>query len=564
LEHILLICLLHRLRKGNIVSARQSSESAQELVANTLGGFLASPPPGTPREVIEALTLMAGNPQDPLPPRLYFEAVEQAPTAISITDVEATILYVNRAFEMLTGYKREEVMGKNESILSSNATPYSIYQQLWRTIRRKQTWTGTLVNRNKAGADYIAELTIAPVLDRNGDVRYFLGMHRDVTKMHTLEVELREQKTRIEAVLDAAPVVVALLDSSGHVILDNQEYKKLLGDLRHREPAQALCAAIREQVGLDPLVECLAGRGFKDLEISIETSGPGGNRWFACTGSPADEFDSSARSYFGRNTKGERRLLLLANEVTARRREIERTHLENLRARLAEQQLVHEMHEALAAAIYQLQTPMNVISAAAAMARGGTANLGNLAGMLDEINRSGTQALAALKAALPEEPREARAMVNVNELLRQVLELETDRLLAAGIVVDWRPAQVLPELPGQKNQLRSLFKHLIDNAIHALNESSRAQRELVLTTRRLTDAVEVQIQDNGPGIPTASRYRVFEPFFIGWRHRRGKAGMGLALSQEIVNGHGGCLEVDPEFEDGCRMRLTLSTVRADE
>jgi nitrogen fixation negative regulator NifL len=545
------------------VSAQQSP-SAQELVANTLGEFLATPPPGTPGEVIEALTLMAGNPKDPLPPRLYFEAVEQAPTAISITDVQATILYVNRAFEMLTGYRREEVMGQNESILSSNATPFSIYQQLWRTIRRKQSWSGTLVNRNKGNTDYIAELTIAPVLDRDGEIKYFLGMHRDVTKMHTLEVEVREQKTRIEAVLDAAPVVVVLLDASGRVVLDNQEYKKLLGDLRGREPAQALCEAIREQVGLDPLTECLAGRGFKDLEVSLETPGPGGTRWFACTASPADEFDSSARAYFGRNTKGERRLLLLANEVTGRRREIERAHLENLRARLAEQQLIHGMHEALTAAIYQLQTPMNVINAATAMAQGGTANLANLAGMLREITRSGTQALTALKAALPEEPREAGAMVNVNELLRQVLELETDRLLAAGIVVDWRPAQVLPELPGQKNQLRSLFKHLIDNAIHALNESSRTQRELVLTTRGLPGAVEVEVQDNGPGIPVANRYRVFEPFFIGWRHRRGKAGMGLALSQEIVNQHGGCLEVDPEFEDGCRLRLTLSTVRADE
>ena len=67
--------------------------------SSALGAFLASPPPGTPGEVIEALTLMAGDPADPLPPRLFFEAVEQAPSAISITDARATILYANRAFE---------------------------------------------------------------------------------------------------------------------------------------------------------------------------------------------------------------------------------------------------------------------------------------------------------------------------------------------------------------------------------------------------------------------------------------------------------------------------------
>jgi C4-dicarboxylate-specific signal transduction histidine kinase len=53
---------------------------------------------------------------------------------------------------------------------------------------------------------------------------------------------------------------------------------------------------------------------------------------------------------------------------------------------------------------------------------------------------------------------------------------------------------------------------------------------------------------------------VFEPFFIGWRNQRGRAGMGLALSQEIVNAHGGSIEVDPTLHDGCRIRLSLTAV----
>lgn len=155
-------------------------------------------------------------------------------------------------------------------------------------------------------------------------------------------------------------------------------------------------------------------------------------------------------------------------------------------------------------------------------------------------------------------------MVNVNALLRQVLELETDRLLAAGIVVDWRPSHLLPELPGHKDSLRSLFKHLMDNAIQAMNESGRPHRDLLLATRRIEGAVEVEIQDNGCGIQFEDRYRVFEPFHIGWRNRRGRAGMGLPMAQEIVNAHGGSIEVDADFKDGCRIRLTLSAVPADQ
>lgn len=542
---------------------RHAPEPAQQTVINALSAFLASPPDGTPPELIEALALMCGNPSQPLPPRLFYEAVEQAPIAISITDAKAIILYTNLAFETLTGYQRVEVLGENEAILSNNATPASVYENLWRTIQRKQTWTGTLVNRTKQGGDYLAELIISPVLGHDGDLQYFLGMHRDVTKVHELEGALRQQKVRIETVLDAAPVLIVLLDSEGRVILDNQEYKKLLGDLRGREPVDVLRVAIGEQFGGDVFAACLDGRGFKNVEVSLDIQGQG-PRWFSCSGTRVDESDPTARSYFGQQVPGERRLLLLANEITGRRREIERAQLEHLRASLAEQQLMHGMREALAAAIYQIQVPLNVINAAAAMLRSGAGNVETLAGMLDQISDSGARALATLNAALPEGPREAGVMVNVNALLRQVLELETGRLLATGIVVDWQPASVLPELPGHMNQLRSLFKHLIDNAIQALRESSQPQRELRLNTRRLDNSVEIEIQDNGPGIAPEDRYRVFEPFFIGWRNRRGRAGMGLALAQEIANAHGGSVEVDPEQTEGCLIRVSLTAVSPDE
>lgn len=538
------------------VTAQPSIETHQREVASAMADFLRAPPPGTPVEVIESLALMVGDPAKPLPPRLYFETVEQSPVAISITDPKANILYANAAFEALTGYRRDEVLGKNESILSSNATPDSIYHQLWRTIQRKHAWTGTLVNRRKSGEDYIAELTIAPVLESDGRVAYFLGMHRDVTREHELAAALRQQKTRIETVLDAAPTLIVLLDLDGRIILDNMEYKKLFGDLRGREPVMLLRAALREQAGFDLLERAAQRRAFKDIEISLEMPS-GGPRWFSCSGTTVNEQDASARNYFGHDGGGDARLLLLANDVTARHREIERAHLEHLRARLAEQQLAQGMREALAAASYQIQVPLNLMRAATTMFAGGGGSIDALAGMLGEITQASEQALATLQAALPPEVVEPGVSVNVNELLRHVLALETDALLAAGVVVDWQPALVLPELTGRKNELRSLFKNLIDNALLALREAGRAHREMKIVTRALGDAIEVIIEDNGPGVPKADRYKAFEPFFIGWRNRRGRAGMGLPMAQEIVNQHGGSIEIDPDFQDGCRVRVTL-------
>ena len=123
---------------------------------------------------------------------------------------------------------------------------------------------------------------------------------------------------------------------------------------------------------------------------------------------------------------------------------------------------------------------------------------------------------------------------------------------------------MLPSITGRKNQLRCLFKHLIHNAILALRESGSIQPELCLCTQAVDDLVEVTIQDNGPGIPPDQRFKIFEPLFIGWRNRRGRAGMGLALAQEIVIEHGGCILIDPDYDRGCRIRLSLKRVESFE
>lgn len=539
-----------------------AADNAEPLVRNAIATFLRQPPAGTPPEVLSALRLMAGDATDPLPPRLYFETVEQAPVAISITDASANILYVNAAFEHLSGYLRDEVLGKNQSILSSNATPDSIYRQLWRTIQRKKTWTGTLVNQRKGGDEYLAELIISPVLDSSGEIAYFLGMHRDVTREHELASALRQQKMRIENVLDAAPTVMVLLDAEGEIILDNMEYKKLFGDLRGREPLPLIRAALREQAGFDPVERTVPatddGNDFKNVEVSLDIPGSLGPRWFSCSGTRISEQDGSARGYFGRGKRGDARLLLLATDVTARHREIERAHLEHLRARIAEQRLAQGMREALAAASYQIQTPLNLLRAASVMFANGSGTFEGFAPTLAQITATSEQALRTLQAALPDEIVEPGVSVNVNELLRHVLALETDALLSSGVTVDWRPAHVLPEITARQTELRSLFKNLIDNALQATREGGRSQRELHIGTRALDDTVEVCIQDSGPGFPRGDRYKAFEPFYIGWRHRRGRAGMGLPLAQEIANQHGGSIELDPDYTDGCRLLVTLT------
>ena len=71
-------------------------------------------------------------------------------------------------------------------MLSSKSTPASVYQALWKSIKAQRVWRGKLVNHGKTGEEYLAELTISPVLNPGGRVSYYLGMHRDITELQPL------------------------------------------------------------------------------------------------------------------------------------------------------------------------------------------------------------------------------------------------------------------------------------------------------------------------------------------------------------------------------------------
>ncbi len=175
----------------------------------------------------------AGQPavSDGLAPEVFQQAVEHAPIAISITDLKANILYANRAFSAITGYDSSEVIGKNESVLSNGTTPRLVYQALWSRLAQKRAWSGMLINRRKDDSSYLAELTVAPVLDEREQTVYYLGMHRDSSDLHKLEQRVSNQRLIIEAVVDSAPAAIAVLDRDYRIMLSNPSFNRLASDL---------------------------------------------------------------------------------------------------------------------------------------------------------------------------------------------------------------------------------------------------------------------------------------------------------------------------------------------
>jgi PAS domain S-box-containing protein len=126
-------------------------------------------------------------------------AIEQAAEAVLISDRQMVIQYVNPAFERISGYTRDEVIGQPGKVLNSDRNPADAYEKIKQTLSRGEVWSGRLIERNKAGGFYVAEVTVSPVRDKKNSVINYVHIHRDITQEVRLEKELRKAQ-KMEAI----------------------------------------------------------------------------------------------------------------------------------------------------------------------------------------------------------------------------------------------------------------------------------------------------------------------------------------------------------------------------
>jgi PAS domain S-box-containing protein len=121
-------------------------------------------------------------------------AVEQSTESVMITDVEGSILYVNKAFENLCGYNADEVIGQHPDLLKSDTHDASYFNDLWSTISSGQTWSGQMTNRKKDGNLYTEEAVIYPIWNDKSEVVNYVSISRDITHEMAIEKHLRQQQ----------------------------------------------------------------------------------------------------------------------------------------------------------------------------------------------------------------------------------------------------------------------------------------------------------------------------------------------------------------------------------
>jgi len=119
------------------------------------------------------------------------DALERAGDGIEITDPRARFIYVNPAWEKLTGYSRTEVSGQTPALLRSGTESEAFYEAIWQRILSGEVYSGGFVGKRKDGSLFDQELTVWPVHNRDGELVHIVGMRRDVTEKTRTEQALR-------------------------------------------------------------------------------------------------------------------------------------------------------------------------------------------------------------------------------------------------------------------------------------------------------------------------------------------------------------------------------------
>lgn len=134
--------------------------------------------------------------------RLRSAALDAAANAIMITNRDGRISWVNAAWEKLTGYPPNEVIGKLPSIIKSGAHETGFYENLWSTILAGRVWQGEIINQRADGTLYTEEQTITPLLSDTGEITHFIAIKQDISERKTYLGRI-ERLSRIHEVLSS-------------------------------------------------------------------------------------------------------------------------------------------------------------------------------------------------------------------------------------------------------------------------------------------------------------------------------------------------------------------------
>jgi two-component system cell cycle sensor histidine kinase/response regulator CckA len=485
-------------------------------------------------------------------PELAFlrAVVESMREAVTVTDVENRLLFVNDAFRTLYGYTDEELTGKPiEVVVSRTVEPGTPDTVLTETCHGG--WQGELTNRKKDGTEFPIHLSTAPVENSQGEIVALVGVTTDITEFKAAEQALRASEAELLGLFSAMQDAVFVTSREGR-FLRAASILPILPDPVGRTIPEVLPAETAERL-------MFAVDRMKDAAgpVSAEFSLPAGGeeRWFEARVTAVDDH-----------------LLWVVRDMTEHRKEEARRR--ELEEQLAQSQKLESVGRLAGGIAHDFNNLLTVINGYAALLLTRPPTADSLHIGLMEIHKAGERAAALVHQLLAFSRRQILQprLVNVNEVVgglqHMLMRLEGDDVQ---LILRLDPG--LPAILVDPHQLERVIVNLAVNARDAMPAGGK----LTIETARVTldaprpchsgallagEYVKISVSDTGTGMDEAVRSHLFEPFFTTKEVGRG-SGLGLSTVHGIVAQSGGRIDVSSVPGAGATFDLYFRASAAD-
>lgn len=511
--------------------------------------------------------------------------------AIFVKDLEGKYLLINSPGARMFGKSAEDVVGRDDLALFDEPSTRRIQEEDRRTILEGKTRSYEAVAQ--AADDSVPRYfhtTKGPCRDSQGRVVGVVGIARDITEQKRAEEILRASEAKARAMFEMAADAIIWIDEQGTIEAFNPSAERMFGyaadevlgrnirilmpppycdehesylEAYRRTGQRKILGATREVAGLRR-----DGRVFP-LELLVSEVLLGSRRTFSGVVRDITERRLAQQTLEGAKAELERRVaertaeLLDANqqlrrEMAERSRAEERLHEQHIQlahaARLSSlgqmaAEMAHELNQPLSAII-------NYVRGTQRRSLAGKMSIDELLATLEIIGKEANRAADMIRRTkgFVRLQSPSRTPLDLGEVVEEALAIVQHDLREQRVAVEVQCDAARPKCLGDAVGLQQVIVNLVLNAADALQSTPAEQRKITLTVSRLEDSVELAIADNGPGIASSARERMFDAFFST---KPEGLGLGLPISRGIIEGHGGKLWAEQGLKGGACLRFTL-------
>ncbi len=459
-------------------------------------------------------------------------AVEQSTDVVLITEAEPVdqpgprIVYVNPAFERMTGYAPAEVLGRTPRVLQGPGSDRAALDRIRTALKSWKPSREVLLNYRKDGSPFWVDLSIVPIANEDGWYTHWLSIQRDVTEQHDDRENLYDSQERLKVLTESMPQLVWTASSEGLCQFVNQTCADFIGV----SPAECLGGGWYRFIHPDDLAPTEAkwteavrlGTEFM-VEYRLRRY-DGQYLWFLHRAVPRRGPNGNVMEWVGTSTEIE----------TRKRSEEALRQTEKLAAvgRLASS-IAHEINNPL----NSVTNLLYLLSSNRSLDRAAREYIRTAQEELARISEITTQALRFHRQSVAPVP------TRISEILDSVLALYRGRIVNCAIKLD-REYQRVDPLTCSSGDIRQCLANIIGNAIEASPTGGRLRIRLRKSSGGKAHSqvgVRIIIADTGHGIQRDLRARIFEPFFT----TKGATGTGLGLwiTRDLIEKHGGLITV---------------------